>query len=160
MTEVSRDCRLGVEDQLMGKPVQLLHSVHKTNIDEVLENGLKADSEFDHLGLEMRRSVIYCWFRKEDDKMWGQRVDYVYVEVTVDEDRCRVAEMDFASIAMMYRQGSGGKPKNEEAARLQAEVYRVTSVSLSDYTEGMFWTPEVLVKGDIDADCIKLIPES
>ena len=80
--------------------------------------------------------------------------------MTVDQDRCRVAEMDFAGIAMMYLQGSGGKPRNEEAARLLADVYRVTSVPLSDYTEGMFWTPEVLVKGDIDPDCIKLISES
>ena len=60
---------------------------------------------------------------------------------------------------MMYRQGSGGKPKNEKAARLLAEVYQVTSVPLSDYIEGMFWTPEVLVKGDIAPDCIKLISD-
>lgn len=141
----------------MGKQVRLLHSVHKSKIDEVLKNGLKAASEFDDLGLEMRCGVVYCWLRKEDDKMWGKRADCVYVEVTVDEDRCQVAEMDFASIAMMYLQGSDSKPKNEEAARLLAEVYRVTSVPLSDYTEGLFSTPEVLVKGDIDVDCVKLI---
>jgi len=132
--------------------VALPRSIHKSKIDEVLRNGLKAVSEYDDLGLEMRRGVVYCWLRKEDDKLssGGQRADYVYVEVTVDQDRCRVAEMDFAGIAMMYLQGSGGKPRNEEAARLLADAYRVTSLPLSDYTEGMFWTPKVLVKGDID----------
>ncbi|RKY64892.1 MAG: hypothetical protein DRP99_01265 [Candidatus Latescibacterota bacterium] len=145
----------------MGRKVKLIHSVHKSKVAEVLKKGLKAISEYDDLGLEMRRGVVHCWLRKEDDKLSssGQRSDYVYVEVTVDEDRCRVAEMEFASIAMMYRQGSGGKPKNEKAARLLAEVYQVTSVPLSDYIEGMFWTPEVLVKGDIAPDCIKLISD-
>ncbi len=127
----------------MGKQVRLLHSVHKSKIDEVLKHGLKAVSEYDDLGLEMRCDIVYCWLRKEHDKLssGGQRTDYVYVEVTVDKDRCRVAEMDFASIAMMYRQGSGGRPKNEEAASLLAEVYRVTSVPLSDYVERMFSSP-------------------
>ena len=141
----------------MGKRVRLLHSVHESNIDSVLENGLKATSSFDDLSLEIRRGVVYCWLRKEDDKMWGKRTNHVYVEVLVDEGRCRVAEMDFASIAMMYLQGSGGRPRNEEAAHLLAEVYRVTSVPISDYTQGMFSTPEVLVKGDIDPHSIKLI---
>ena len=141
----------------MGNLVQLVHSVHKSHIDMVLTNGLKAISAFDDLGLEMRRGVVFCWLRREDDKLSlsDQRNDYVYVEVTVDRDRCRVAEMDFASIAIMYLQGSR-RPKNEEAARLLAQVYQLTSVPLSDYFEGIFSTPEVLVKGDISPDCIRL----
>ena len=144
----------------MGKQVSLLHSIHKSNVDQVLRNGLKATSSFDDLGLEMRRGVVYCWLKKEHDKMRGQRAGYGYVQVTVDKSRCRVADMDFISIAMMYLQGSKGKPKNEEAAQLLADLYRVTSVPLSEYTEGMFWTPEVLVKGDIDPDYIRLISET
>jgi hypothetical protein len=141
----------------MARLARLLHSVHKSKIDGILREGLKAVSEFDNLGLDMRRGVVYCWLRREDDKMWGQRTDHVYIEVTVEEDRCHVAEMDFASIAMMYLQGSGGRPKNAEAACLLAEAYRVTSVPLSEYVEGMFSTPEALVKGDIDPICIKLV---
>ena len=140
----------------MARLARLLHSVHKSKIDGILREGLKAVSEFDNLGLDMRRGIVYCWLRREDDKMWGQRIDHVYIEAIVEEDRCHVAEMDFASIAMMYLQGSGGRPKNAEAARLLAETYRVTSVPLSEYVEGMFSTPEVLVKGDIDPICIKL----
>jgi hypothetical protein len=144
----------------MEKQIRLLHSTHKSNIDQMLRNGLKATSSFDDLDLEMRRGVVYCWLKKEHDKMWGQRADYVYVQVTVDKNRCRVADMDFISIAMMYLQGSKGKPKNEEAAQLLGDLYRITSVPLSEYTEGMFWTPEVLVKGDIDPDYIRLISET
>jgi len=144
----------------MEKQIRLLHSTHKSNIDQVLRNGLKATSSFDDLDLEMRRGVVYCWLEKEHDKMWGQRANYVYVQVAVDKNRCRVADMDFISIAMMYLQGSKGKPKNEEAAQLLADLYRITSVPLSEYTEGMFWTPEVLVKGDIDPDYIRLISET
>ena len=140
----------------MGKQVRLVHSAHRSKVEEILKHGLKAMSEFDDLGLEMRRGVVYCWVRKEHDKMWGKESDRAYFEVTVDEERCRVAEMDFASIAMVYLQGDR-KPKNEEAARLLAQVYQITSVPLADHAEGMFWTPEVLVKGDVDPACIRLI---
>ena len=136
---------------------QLIHSVHESIIGIVLRDGLKAASRFDSLGLDMRRGVIYCWLRKEDDKMWRKRSDYVYVRVSVDQDRCRVAEMDFASLALMYLQGDTVRPENKEAAHLLAEVYRVTSVPLSEYEPGIFSTPEVLVKGDISPDYISLV---
>ena len=135
--------------------VQLFHSVPLTEVDAVLKEGLAASSAFDDLDLDMRQGVVFCWLCQEHDKMWGKNPDYVYLGVTVDQDRCRVAEMDFASIAMMYRQGSGGKPVNIEAARLLAELYQVTSVPLSEYQEGMLWTPEVLVKGDIEPGCVR-----
>ena len=145
----------------MGKQVKLLHSVHRSELDKVLEAGLKASSDFDDLGLEMRRDVVYCWLRREDDKMssGGQRPDHVYLEVTVDEGRCLVAEMDLASVAMTYLQGSGGRPKNAEASRLIPEAYRVTAVPLLEYEPSMFWTPEVLVKGAISSDCIRAITD-
>ncbi len=131
--------------------ISLLHSVPKAQLDGVLAHGLKAVSSFDDFGLEMRRGVVYCWLRAEDDRMssGGQRSDYVYVEVTVDEERCLVADMDRISSAMTFAQGMGVQPRNLEAARLAAEIYRVTAVPLGQYTPGMFSTPEVLVKGDI-----------
>jgi hypothetical protein len=50
------------------KLAQLVHSVHKSQLVIVLKDGLKAISTFDDfLGLEMRRDVIYCWLRKEDE---------------------------------------------------------------------------------------------
>jgi len=139
----------------MGKRIRLLHSAPATKAEEILSAGLRATSEFDDLDLEMRRGVVFCWLREEDDKMWGKRPDHAYFEVKVDAERCRVAEMDFASVAMMYRRGEK-KPKNrQQAARLLAEAYRVTSVPLSEYVEGTFFAPEVLVKGDIDSACVR-----
>jgi len=138
--------------------VQLFHSLHKSKLAEALSTGLRAASEFPALGLEMRSGVVYCWLNQADDKLGssGQRADFVYLEVQVDEDRCLVADMDLISLAMQYHQGSGGKPKNPEASRLLAEAYRVTAVPLSEYSLGMFCAPEVLVKGDIAPQCVRL----
>ena len=142
----------------MGQRVRLLHSIHKSKVAEALRTGLKAASEFPALDLEMRRGVVYCWLDKADDKLasGGQRADFVYLEVEVDQDRCLVADLDLISLAMMYHQGSGGKPKSPGASRLLAEAYRVTAVPLSEYTPGMFCTPEVLVMGDIAPDCVSM----
>jgi hypothetical protein len=144
----------------MGQQAKLIHSIHKSRLDEALDTGLKAISQYADLGLEVRRGVVYCWLRKEDDKLGagGQRADYVYLQVTVEQDRCTVADMELSSIALMYSQGSGGKPKNVEASRLFAEAYRITSVPLSEYKRGMFWSPEVLVDGDVGPECIQILP--
>ena len=140
--------------------VTLLHSVPRAAIKAVVRDGLKASSEFDDLGLAVRRGVVYCWLRREDDRMWGQNPDYVYVQVTVDSSRCRAADMDFSSIALMYRQGQGGRPRNAEAAALAAKLYEATSAPLTEYREGMFSTPEVLVKGDIAPEAITALPDN
>ena len=146
----------------MGELVRLMHSVHRSTLPQVLEAGLRAGSEYPDLGLEMRRGVVYCWLRQEDDKLssHGQRGDSVYAEVTVDADRCTVAEMEFSSLAIMYLQGSGGRPKNPEASRLLAAAYRVTAVPLSQYAPQMFCTPEVLVKGDVAPEQIRVVPDN
>jgi len=143
----------------MPRMVRLLHSLRRDDLEQALAQGLKATSSFDEFGLDLRRGVVYCWLCKEHDKMssGGQRPDHVYLEVTVAEDRCLVADMDWISAAMTYAQGAMGKPRNPEAARLAAELYRVTAVPLSQYTPEAFFTPEVLVKGDIAPESIRVI---
>jgi len=145
----------------MSKQVRLIHSVHKSRLEVALREGLKAASEFDDLGLDMRQGVVYCWLCRQDDKMssGGQRSDYVYLQVTVDESRCTVADMEYSSLALMYRQGHPTKPKNERASALFAEIYQVTSVPLPEYRRGMFFTPEVLVKGDIAPQCLRVLTD-
>jgi hypothetical protein len=59
----------------------------------------------------------------------------------------------------MYLQGQGGKPINPEASRLLAELYEATAVPLTEYRPGMFWTPEVLVKGDIGPESIRIMED-
>ncbi len=81
--------------------VHLLHSVPRTRLPDVLRQGLKAESDFDDLGLAMRRGVVYCRLEADPDKMWGRDPAYVWVEVSVDPKRCRVAEMEFSSMALM-----------------------------------------------------------
>ncbi len=136
---------------------RLYHSLPASLAQIALSSGVKAVSMFDDIGLEMRRDVVYCWLSKEDDKLSrdGQRTDFVYLEVTVETQRCTVADMEWSSLALMYLQGQS-RPQNLGAARLLAEIYRVTSVPLNDYSDGMFFTPEVLVKGDIAAADLRL----
>ena len=143
----------------MTKQVRLIHSLHQSKLQEALQSGLRAGSDYDDLGLDIRQNTVYCWLRKEDDKLSsnGQKPEHVYLEITVDEDRCTVAEMDFASLALMYRQGQRGKPKDERVAALFGDIYRLTSVPLCDYKPGVFWSPEVLVKGEVEPECIRVI---
>lgn len=143
----------------MSNTVRLIHAIHRSRLTEALRAGIKASSDFDDLGLDIRQGVVYCWLCKEDDKMsaGGQRPDHVYLEVEVDERRCLIADMEYSSLALMYRQGQPPRPRNEQAAALFAELYRVTAVPLSEYRPGMFFTPEVLVKGDIAAECIRVL---
>jgi len=142
----------------MAKPVKLLHSLHRSRLAETLQNGIKALSAFDDLGVEIRQGVVYCWLCRADDKraLHGQQPDHIYLEVTVDESRCTVADMEYSSLALMYRQGWPTKPKNEQAAQLFAQIYQVTSVPLAEYTPGIFFTPEVLVKGDIAPEDVRV----
>ncbi len=145
----------------MAGQVKLVHAADESVAGTIPEAGLKAMSAFDDLDLEMRRCVVFCWLRKDDDKLSSaERQEHrAYFEVSVHEDRCRVADMDLASVAMMYRQGTR-KPKNaDQAARLLADAYRITSVPLAEYESGMFWTPEVLVRGDIGPECIRRLPD-
>jgi len=142
---------------MASEPATLIHSVPLEELPNVVRGGLQARSFFDDLGVEMRRGCVYCWLRREDDRLWGANPAYAHVRVTVDTSRCRVAEMDFASIALMYLQGQGGRPKNAEAVSLLAKLYELTSVPLAEYHEGMFSTPEVLVLGDIAAADIAMV---
>lgn len=54
----------------------------------------------------------------------------------------------------------GGKTRNSEVASLLARAYDLTSVPLRTYRPGMFWTPEVLVTGDIGPAYVRTVPES
>jgi hypothetical protein len=141
----------------MAEKVTLLHAAPRDRVRQILESGLRVESSYFDLGLSLRQGVVYCWLSPEDDKMsaGGQRPDHVYLEVEVDQDRCTVADMDFISLAQMYAEGLRGRPRNPEAARLLAAVYEATAVPLSRYAPGMFFTPEVLVKGDVTADAIR-----
>lgn len=136
--------------------VRLLHATPKWKVDTILTEGLKPSSAFNDLGLSLRQGVVYCWLRREHDKLWGSNPGYTYLEVTVDDSRCKVADMEWSSLALMYLQGNL-KPRHPEAARLLAELYEVTSVSLDGYREGMFFTPEVLVSGGVRPEDLALV---
>ena len=85
----------------------------------------------------------------------------ICLEITVDECNCIVASMDYISFAMMYKYGGekhGGMniPINKNASELFVKLYETTAIPLSQYSEGNLFSPEVLVKGKILPENIRI----
>lgn len=137
--------------------MKLYHYTKKENLDSILAEGLIASSRYESF-TELRKSVVFCWLYPDSQKIFDD--DSVCLEITVDENSCIVAEMDYISFAMMYKYGGakyGGKnvPVNLQAAELFVRLYEVTAIPIAEYADN-FFSPEVLVKGNIDAKYIKI----
>lgn len=137
--------------------MKLYHYTKKENLDRILAEGLIASSRYESF-TELRKNVVFCWLYPDSQKIFDD--DSVCLEITVDENSCIVAEMDYISFAMMYKYGGakyGGKnvPVNLQAAELFVRLYEVTAIPIAEYADN-FFSPEVLVKGNIDAKYIKI----
>lgn len=138
--------------------IKLYHYTAKENIEKILEEGLLPTSRYEQF-TELRKDIVFCWLSPEDQKMFDEQT--VCLEVEVEEDRCTVAEMDYISFAMMYKYGGakyGGQnlPINPEASNLFVRLYEVTAAKISACERSNYFTPEVLVKGKINADYIRV----
>ncbi len=127
------------------------HYTDKANLDSIMQSGLKATSRYESF-TELRKNVVFCWLLPSDNKIFSD--DTICLEVTVDENICVVASMDYISFAMMYKYGGakyGGMniPINESASELFVKLYETTAIPLSQYKDGNLLSPEVLVKGNI-----------
>lgn len=134
------------------------HYTDKNNVDSIIKNGLWATSRYEQF-TELRKNVVFCWLKPSDNKIFSD--DTVCLEITVDESDCVVASMDYISFAMMYKYGgtkNGGMniPVNETASELFVKLYEVTAVPLSQYEDGNLFSPEVLVKGNISPENIRI----
>lgn len=137
--------------------MKLYHYTNKSNLDKILNEGLKASSKYEAF-TDLRKDVVFCWLSPDDQKIFSE--DEICLEITVDDNLCTVAEMDYISFAMMYKYGGakyGGKnvPVNEKASDLFVQLYEITALSISEYDHN-FFTPEVLIKGNVDAKNIKV----
>ncbi len=136
---------------------KLYHYTNKSNLDSILDEGLKASSRYERFTY-LRKEVVFCWLSPNDQKIFSD--DEICLELTVDDSLCTVAEMDYISFAMMYKYGGakyGGKnlPVNRRASELFVQLYETTALPISDYDDN-FFTPEVLVKGNVDIQNIKI----
>lgn len=134
------------------------HYTDKTNLDSIMQSGLKATSRYESFS-ELRKNVVFCWISPSDNKIFSD--DTICLEVTVDENDCIVASMDYISFAMMYKYGGakhGGMniPLNETASELFVKLYDTTAIPLSQYRDGNLFSPEVLVKGSISPENIRI----
>jgi hypothetical protein len=139
--------------------MELFHFTDAANKDGILKNGLKAATGYE-IFTPIRRNVVFCWLKKEDNKM--PRDNQICFRINVDAKRCLMADMDYVSMAMMYRhsptgEGIAKKPVNPKAAKLFVKLYEATAVKPCKYYDGMHFSPEVLVKGDIQASDIEFI---
>lgn len=137
--------------------MKLYHYTKKENVDRILAEGLIASSGYEAF-TELRQNVVFCWLSPDSQKLFDD--NSVCLELTVDDNSCIVAEMDYISFAMMYKYGGakyGGKnvPVNLQASELFVRLYEVTAVPINEYAAN-FFSPEVLVKGNIDAKYIKI----
>jgi len=144
----------------MSEALEVFHFTDRANIDSILEDGLKASTKYE-VFTPIRENVVFCWLKKEDNKIL--RDNQVCFRIHVDAGRCFIADMDYVSMAMMYKynpegEGIAKKPVNPEAEKLFVQIYEATAVKPCDYYDGMHFSPEVLVKGDIQASDIELYP--
>jgi len=145
----------------MSEALELFHFADKENVESILKNGLKASTKYE-VFTPIRENVVFCWLHKEDNKI--PKENQVCFRVRVGSGRCLVADMDYVSMAMMYKynpkgEGIAKKPVNPEAEKLFVQIYEATAVKPCDYYDGMHFSPEVLVKGDIQASDIALCLE-
>ncbi len=137
--------------------IKVYHYTHKNNVDKILKEGLKATSRYEQF-TKIRKDVVYCWLSPNDQKIFSD--EDVCLEITVDENRCLVADMEYISFAMMYKYGGkkfGGKNFliNPQASDLMSKIYEITTLPITHY-DNNFFSPEVLVSGDILPNCIKV----
>ena len=138
--------------------VKLYHYTKKSNLESIMNEGLSPASRYESFS-NLRENVVYCWLSPDDQKIFSS--DDVCLEISVDEQLCVVADMDYISLAMMYKYGGskyGGKniPKNLEASDLCVKLYEATSTSILNCNKDNYFTPEVLVKGKIEPKNISI----
>jgi len=139
--------------------MELFHFTDAANKKSILKNGLKASSSYE-VFTPIRENVVFCWLKKEDNKM--AKENQICFRVNVDAERCLIADMDYVSMSMMYKynpkgEGIAKKPVNPKAENLFVQLYEATAVKPRDYYDGMHFSPEVLVKGDIQISDIALL---
>ena len=139
--------------------MQLYHFTDKSNKESILENGLNTSTKFE-IFTPIRENVVFCWLNIKDNKI--KKNNQIWLKVNVDEERCLIADMDYISMAMMYNEkyakedGIAKKPVNQKAESLFVQLYEATAVKPQNYYNGMHFSPEVLVKGDIKKSDIEI----
>ena len=138
--------------------MNVYHYTDKANLDSIMTQGLITTSSYESF-THLRKGVVFCWLSPSDNKILSD--DKICLEITVDENDCIVASMDYISFAMMYKYGganNGGMniPINVRASELFVKLYETTAIPLSQYKDGNLFSPEVLVKGSINPENIRV----
>lgn len=137
--------------------IDVFHYARAEDLDAISDEGLKPGSFRWKIPSELREKSVYAWLAPEYDVMgYNENPHYVCLRARVETLRCKVAPMELAMAAFVNHIGRG-QPKNEDLARRLIAAYEKLAVPLSEYAQGMFRAPEVLVEGEISADDIAVV---
>lgn len=137
--------------------IDLFHYARMEDLDAISDEGLKVGARVMKVESALRESSVYLWMAPDYDVMgYNENPKYVCLRARVDVARCRVAPMELFVAAYVNHIGRG-QPKNHEIAAKLVAAYEKMAVSLDQYNEGMFRSPEVLVEGEISADDIAVV---
>lgn len=137
--------------------IKLYHFTEERNVAGILKNGLIPRSRYETFS-PIREGVVFCWLSPNDNKLSINNP--VCFEVNVNENLCMIADMEYVSLAMMYKYG-GEKygvlktPINNKASDLFIKIYEITATTINKYNN-YFFTPEILVKGKISPNDIAI----
>jgi hypothetical protein len=134
-----------------GHSVFVYHFALKSNLDSILNDGFKTYSNYEDLGTDLRKDVIYCWLDPTQDVMgYDLNEDYACLKIKVRN--ALVADMSLISSAYVNQMVG-----NDDLFSELISAYSKT-VELNEYVLGHFRVPEILLKSDdiIDFEVIEL----
>lgn len=136
--------------------MKLYHFTKKENVNEILENGLIAKSNYLHLGCNIRKDAIYAWLAPEHEVMgYSSNSDYTLLELDVDAENLLVVNMDYISSAYVNYM------RNERLANAivneMIDTYQKSAVSIENYSSGHFRAPEVIITSYVQSKKIKVV---
>ena len=136
------------------------HFTNKDNLNQILKEGLYALSGYNSLESKIRRESIYAWLIAEHDTMgYLENKNFVCLEIRTDYEKCIIANMDMISAAFVNFIGAGGQIKNIDLSKKLVKLYDNSTIKLSEYVNGLFRTPEVIIKEYISPEYIRVLSE-
>jgi hypothetical protein len=137
--------------------IDVFHYARAEDLDAISEEGLKTSARSLIVDSPLRKKSVYTWLAPEFDVMgYNENPQYVCLRARVESARCTVAPMELVVAAYNNHIGRG-QPKNEEISARLIAAYEKVAVPISEYMQGMFRAPEVLVEGEISADDIAVV---
>jgi len=136
--------------------VTVYHYTPRENVPTILKNGLLNQSKFNAMSSRLRVNASYHLLSPSHDVMgYAGDEGYACLQVTADPAHCVVADMDLISAAYVNYIQEQANESVYDYRKLVA-LYDASAVALTDYENGMFRAPEVILRRHVPPDKITL----